>query len=342
MDSVNRLIKRIRWPVLLGVGISLLLLYVALRNVRWVEFLGAFRDARPGPLLLAEGVLLVGFWLRAVRWRYLLKPLGEFPSVRLFPAILIGFFSNFVLPARSGELVRVVALGVESGLSKSAVLASIAVERVLDGLVLAGFLLLGLWWVPAPAWVIAVLRAAVAVFGIAFLLLVLLARCNWQSPNLIERLSARLPVHIAGRIASLSRAFLDGLQSLRSGRLLGYALFLSAAAWLASVASQMLAAQALRIDLSPAVFLLLVAILNLSILIPTVPGHVGVIEFVGVSLLALFDIPEGRALVYVVLSRVVMLGPLLLGFFFLNRMGINLLGGLSGASAKVQGSGAQE
>jgi uncharacterized protein (TIRG00374 family) len=333
MGSSVKLFKRTQWSALIGAGISVTLLFLALRNVQWAASLSALRDAEPEFLLLAELLLLVSFWLRAVRWKYLLKPLGEFASTRLFQPILIGFFSNFILPARSGELVRVVALGTNVPISKSAILASIAVERVLDGIALALFLMLGLWWVPAPPWVAAVLRTTALVFGAALLLLGLLAfegqRIHRMAGHLIGGsqilLGNEFLSHTAKRLGSLSSAFLEGLRALRSGSLMGGAVLLSLVTWFASIVSYALVARALGIDLSLAVFFIFVATVNLSVFITVIPGHVGLLEFLGVSLLGLFGVSESRALVFVILLRLVTLGPLMVGGLFFSRTGISLL-----------------
>ena len=50
----------------------------------------------------------------------LLRPLGSYRSVRLFPLVIIGFMANNLIPARIGELVRAYLLGEREGASKAA------------------------------------------------------------------------------------------------------------------------------------------------------------------------------------------------------------------------------
>ena len=54
-----------------------------------------------------------------------------------FWASQIGLLANNVLPLRAGELVRMLALSRESGLRRTAVLATVGVERVFDLAVIA-------------------------------------------------------------------------------------------------------------------------------------------------------------------------------------------------------------
>ena len=58
------------------------------------------------------------------------------PVTRLYPVVIIGYMSNNLLPARLGELVRSYYLAQREGVSGSSALATIAVERVYDGVTL--------------------------------------------------------------------------------------------------------------------------------------------------------------------------------------------------------------
>ena len=71
--------------------------------------------------------------MRAFRWKYLFKDTRVLfrDSYR---ALILGFFMNNVLPARIGELVRSHALSKKINSSKSHVLATIAAERLADGM----------------------------------------------------------------------------------------------------------------------------------------------------------------------------------------------------------------
>src|SRR5437763_836156 len=67
---------------------------------------------------------------------------GWRPRARaLYPVGVVGYMSNDVLPWRLGAVVRAYALPERAGVSTGATLATIAVERVFDGLTMLGFLL---------------------------------------------------------------------------------------------------------------------------------------------------------------------------------------------------------
>ena len=91
------------WRVWLGLGGSLLLL---LSGLEWSEVLVSLRDADYVYVAPAIGVYFVAVYCRAVRWRCLLSPVGDFPVGRLYPLVVVGCMVNNLLPARLGELAR--------------------------------------------------------------------------------------------------------------------------------------------------------------------------------------------------------------------------------------------
>jgi len=73
---------------------------------------------------------------RALRWQILIRPICRVPLRRLSAYMLVGYLANNVLPARLGELVRSHYLGDREGISRSATLGTVVVERIVDTVVL--------------------------------------------------------------------------------------------------------------------------------------------------------------------------------------------------------------
>src|SRR5256714_4697900 len=77
------------------------------------------------------------FALRAVRWKTILEPVaGALPLGVLWRATAIGMMVNNVVPARAGEIARAYALTRESAVPFPTSLASLAVDRLFDAIVL--------------------------------------------------------------------------------------------------------------------------------------------------------------------------------------------------------------
>ncbi len=117
---------------LVGLAISIGAGYLALRHVSLHAVWKALREAHYwwlAPALVAMGV---GVALRVQRWRAMFPPAERPGFAATFWALVLGLFANNVLPARLGEIARMAALSRETGLRRTQVLTTIAVERVFD------------------------------------------------------------------------------------------------------------------------------------------------------------------------------------------------------------------
>lgn len=94
----------------------------------WAEM----RQARPGWLLLAVALAGVGHWVRAMRWRILLRQSGsEVPTVQAFSALMIAYIVNFVVP-RLGEVTRCALLYRHSRVPIARAAGTVVGERAVD------------------------------------------------------------------------------------------------------------------------------------------------------------------------------------------------------------------
>ena len=81
--------------VLLTVG----LLAYFLRDADMREVWAETRRADPWALVLAVGATAITYVVRALRWQYLLAPIGHVRFVTAFRTTVIGFAANTLLPA---------------------------------------------------------------------------------------------------------------------------------------------------------------------------------------------------------------------------------------------------
>jgi uncharacterized protein (TIRG00374 family) len=132
------------WKFWLGVAVSALFLWLALRGLGLEEIGAALADANLWWLLPGIGVYFVGVWARAWRWHYLLGPVKAIPTRTMFPIVAIGYMGNNIYPARAGEVLRAVVLKRREGVPVSASLATIIIERIFDGVVMLAFVFLNL------------------------------------------------------------------------------------------------------------------------------------------------------------------------------------------------------
>lgn len=306
------------WRVWVGILISLVFVYLALRGQDYGLIWESIKSAEYIWLVPAIGVYFLGVAVRAARWDYLLRGVGRVRPVQLFPIVVIGYMANNVLPFRAGELVRAYALSTRHNIRKSASLATIAVERIFDGLTMLLFF-------AVASLSIALTGDLRTVFNLAFWLFALVGAGMLAfvfAPGLrdrvLDRVMERLPDRVSERVHPMARAFIDGLGILRRRNdLLGVALA-SICAWLLEASMYLLIAQAFGLDISPFGILMVTAVANLATLIPSSPGYVGAFEY-GVVLVVAGALGYGRevALSYAVVVHAALYLPVtLLGFVF--------------------------
>ena len=133
-----------KWQFWLGMLISVLFIWLALRGLRLEEFWDALRLANYWWLLPGVTVYFVGVWVRAWRWHYLLGPIKKVPTRKMFPITTIGYMGNNIYPARAGEVLRAVILKRKESIPISASIATIIVERIFDGVVMLAFVFVNL------------------------------------------------------------------------------------------------------------------------------------------------------------------------------------------------------
>src|SRR5574342_885552 len=133
-----------KWQFWVGVLISIVFIWLAVRGLKLNEFWEAVKKADYIWLIPGIAVYFVGVWFRAWRWHYLLGPIKKIPTATMFPITAIGYMGNNIYPARAGEVLRAVILKRKEGVSVSASLATIIVERIFDGVVMLAFVFVNL------------------------------------------------------------------------------------------------------------------------------------------------------------------------------------------------------
>ena len=133
-----------RWYFWVGIAISVLFLYLALRGLQLPQIWQSIQGAKFSWLLPAVLVYFVDVLFRSLRWQILLRPAVRLDLKKVFPVIAIGYLGNNIFPARAGELLRAIVLKRRYQVSISTSLATIVVERIFDGVIMLGFIFFNL------------------------------------------------------------------------------------------------------------------------------------------------------------------------------------------------------
>jgi uncharacterized protein (TIRG00374 family) len=332
-----------RWQFWLGVIISLIFLYVALRGLRLDELGKAFKQANYWWVVPGVIVYFIRVWATAWRWHYLLKPLKSIPTSKLFPTVAIGYFGNNILPARIGEVLRAIVLKKDENVPISASLATIIVERVFDGVVMLGFVFMNLpelARLTSSSGFIGDIRTLAVIGTGAFIsaLLVFLAGAMFpeRTLSIVERVTRRLPERYREKILGLSDRFLGGLAALRSPRGVLMVFVTSVVIWLLETGKYWFVMHAFPFKVSFFTLMLMNGIVNLATTIPSAPGYVGTFDAPGIAVLQAYNVPKATAAAYTLALHLALWFPITaLGGYYMLKKGINWSAELAQAKAEV-------
>jgi len=294
-----------RWRLAVGILVSLLFLYLAMRKINWSDLWELFRRANYLLLIPAFLVIVVVSWVRAWRWRLLMYPNHRLPLPRIFSIVNIGYFFNNVFPAKAGELVRAYLAGrmISGGIGQS--LSTLLVERLLDVLATVAILVILIPFVALPSWAArgGLLFGAAAAVGA--LVLVILSRFGSRGVDWLWAYLVRVPLlgNRPGALGKLKRAaqnLVDGFGVLTEPKVLPGALLGTFLVWLgyATLNYTMMAVFRMTGQLPFTAALLVLCTTGFSMVVPSSPGAMGVFEWAGVQALAVFAVSQSQAFGY--------------------------------------------
>jgi len=305
----------------LGLAISAVFLAFFLARTDFDQIRHAFSGADYALASAAVPIYFAGYWLRALRWRLLLRPVADIPISRLYPIVIIGLMTNNVAPMRVGELVRAYLLGERESMSKSTVFGTIAVDRAFDGLALVAIL----GAVTALSHTDAGRQSLGVGAGLLFLagtsVLVGLAYSPVRVRRLLLRLSTFGPARLAAKAEEMLDAFLSGLAALRNPGVMLLAAAVSVGSWVVEASMYYVVGEAFHLDVGFDVYLIIVAAANLALSIFASPGGVGPFELATREVLVLFNVGSASASAYAIALHALLLVPvIILGFALLWSM----------------------
>ena len=284
----------------LGFAVSAIALVLVVGSVDLAAAWSTLKTAQPQWIVLMVAFIVADVLIRAVRWRVLLGPLTPdqpVPTGTTLASLLVGYLGNNVLPARLGEVVRAHDLGGRTTLSRSAILGTIVVERVVDTMVVVAIasvaiLVLSVRGIVASAVLVGLALTALLVVGIA----AGIAAHRLPGAARLAAFLRRWP-RVRGALARLR----EGLAVASDLRAVGGAVLLTLACWSCTVLAFAAGAQSVGVEPTIGQAALLAAGINLATAIPAGPGYVGTFELAAVTIATSIGIHREAALAFTLL-----------------------------------------
>jgi uncharacterized protein (TIRG00374 family) len=330
------------WRGALGVLLSAGFLFLAFRGIRFGEVITLVRHANVGLLLLSVATATCTFPLRARRWRPILDPVSpNLPFGKLFSATAIGMMLNNVLPARAGEPARAYALSRSTpSVSFPTAFASLAVDRLLDMIVMFGLMFLAML---APAFPrgAEIMKRPVSSYAVGGLLgMIVLTAAMYAVvffPSHVLSLYEMLARRIAPKLEEKGRAavgaIIHGLSVLRQPSRFAAVFGWTLAHWLCNALAFWIGFRAFDINVPFSAALFLQGIIAIGVAAPQMPGFFGVFELFGQVGLGLYGVRGDTAVAWAITYHGLSFIPItLIGAWYFVRAGLSI-GELGGAAA---------
>ncbi len=280
--------KKIALRVAVSVVLGAALLWLSLRNVQWGQVrtaLGAVDWRYLGPYVLSLAVIHL---IRTVRWGELLRPVDKVPFGRLLAVSSIGLAAIIVLPLRLGEFVRPMLIRDGKKIRFGAALATVAAERVIDGLLVAALIFVLLVTLGAgggldPVWAGTLRRWGIGfggffVFGFGVLMVA------HRDRALFERIVSRLlffSKRLRNVVARTVVTFSDGLAAVGSPRRLGIFMGYTLAYWAINGIGMWWLFKAFHLPIGLGASFAVMSFIVIGVMIPGGPGALGNFELFG-------------------------------------------------------------
>jgi len=288
-----------------------------LANVDLGEVWGSLAEVKSGYLALALLSVLLNTSAKAFRWSVLIgEPAREIGTFLLLKTVLVGQMLNYVLPLRIGDFSRAYVVGGD-GSSKIYIFGTVVVEKVIDFLVLTLLFVLLLFLIPLPAWLD---RNSLLFASLVLLVLIVVSLAAYRF-GLVRRLldwfQAIIPQRIHPYLEKVLYQGISALQSLLYAPhrlpLLLWTIFI----WSTALLTNYLTLLAFDLHLPLSASLLILVALLIGITLPSIPGKIGVFEYVCVLALSVYGVDSSLALSYgLVLHAIVLLPIMVSGLVF--------------------------
>jgi hypothetical protein len=318
----------------IGIGISLFFIGLLFTKIDPDKVVAAFREMDWRYLVPAIACTFVSYFLRSVRWYYLLLPLKQVRIASLYPATIIGYMANNVLPARLGEFVRAYVLARKEGLEASSVFATLVVDRLCDGFTVLLMLLFTFFTLRLPLGMESIqqnmVRGGYATLilycGVIAFLILLKRRTVWTL-NLVGHLLKPFPAVLGEKLIPLLGSFIGGIRIATGPMAIMAVVVSSFFIWATAALPVDLALRSFGIELPVNGVLFILIFLVFAVMVPASPGFVGTYHYACVTALTAFNVQSEKALSIALVIHGISFFPVIAaGFYHLWREKLSLSG----------------
>ncbi len=291
----------------LAIIISTIGLFIAFRGIEWQNFIHELGSIN---LLWYIGGMLgmiIILFIRAMRWKIFLLPMGSFSTIKLYKGTIAGFFTNYILPFRIGEVVRAYITGQYIEKKGALLIPSIVIERMIDGVSFFLFVVIFSFFIDLPLSDKQILIVRILLIGILALFVTaifLYYRLRDKITILLEKKN--------GKVANFLKDLHHGMLALYKVKHPIKIIIYSFSIWFVTGLTYWAGIKACHIELGIIEAYILMTAAMIAIAIPAAPGFFGTFHAAIVATLLAMNIDKNTAASYAFLQHFIGLIPIVI------------------------------
>jgi uncharacterized protein (TIRG00374 family) len=319
----------------LGIAVSLFFMILLFYKIDFRSLIAALRSSDYRYIFLAVCFTFFSYFLRAVRWRYLLISEKSIPLSSLYSATIIGYMANNLLPARLGEFIRAYTLAQRERLEAPGVFASLVIDRLFDGFTVLLLLLVTLFTLRVPSGMedaaLALKAGGVSMlllYCAVILFLYMLKRQTVRTLSAVGFLMKPFPRRLSDNLIPLLGSFIGGIRLSPRGAHVAALLATSAGIWLFCVLAVDMTLRSFNIHLPVAASMFILVLIVFAVMVPASPGFIGTYHYACYKGLSVFGVPETTSVSIALVMHGTGFFPVIIaGLYYLwkNKMSLNEL-----------------
>jgi len=314
--------KSIRF--LLGLLLTVIALWLSFRNLDWAELQNSFSRIHLFWVILAIFNVLFTVYVMGWRWRLLLKSKMKIAMGYMFQLNIISQYINILVPGRFGEIAKAWLPAKRYGVSGSYVLGTVLIEKMFD------FFTWIILWISVPALFafqdkVKGYTLALVICAILIILLVLVVWKREMVRKWLYFLSSLLPGKLKQRVLNFLEKGMEAFSQLKNSKTSLMLVLYTASIILLSTLTNFFLFQAYEFSLSFFEAMVLLLVIQVGSAPPSIPGKIGIFEYMVILGLSIFSIGKTDAVSYgLMLHLVSYLPKIILGFVFMANLNISL------------------
>ncbi len=218
LDKQNILLRKTA-GYLFTVILTFVFLYIALKNVDLKKSINIISHSSIPAIVLYIFIFFAAHFVRAIRWKFMIDSIKKDVSIiHLFGSVMIGYGVSCIIP-RLGELYRGLFLGRWENISRTTVIGTIVIERIIDVAAFAFAALISVYIYSGNlydkvSWLKASLITGFVLIFIMIFFLIFIVRYKGKFNETIIRMVGKISPNLANKLKNIFETLITGLSSI--------------------------------------------------------------------------------------------------------------------------------